>query len=103
MTSVFRFLTEYSQLKDVAFDVLYVIGDLQCFLPLNPSTSGDRKFKKKLIFFNISGVYEAIFEFDIWKNAELQALYNEYSSKSLLCVLCALLTDLADFEFQKLL
>ena len=59
--------------------------------------------KKKHLFFNISGVYWSIFEFDIWKNSELQPLYNEYSSKFLLCVLCALLTDLTDFEFQKLL
>ena len=66
MTSVFRFLTEYSQLEDVAFDALVCDWRFVMFVffPLNPSTSGDRKFKKN-IFFNISGVYWSIFEFDI--------------------------------------
>ena len=65
----------------------------------NPRTSGDRNLSKKN---DISGVYWSICEFDIWKNAELQELSNEYSAKSLLFVFCALLADLTDFEFQKL-
>ena len=59
--------------------------------------------QKTFFFCNISGVNWSICEFDIWKNAELQELSNEYSAKYILFVLCTLLADLTDFEFQKLL